>query len=143
MNTQSPSFSMSMRGILLLGGMYTVAWAAFFKYLGQDLLKWLSMNPEYIGTSDGSWLGVFGLLIGLSIFLSAFYPISWRYLILAGIFGKIISSSWFVLEFSPILGWNKRTYFYLFFNEILWIGLLSFVVIRSNKVYQYLKNLPE
>jgi hypothetical protein len=143
MDQQTPSFSMAMRGILLMGGMYTVAWAAFFKYLDDDLLLWLSLNPQFESSADASWLGVFGLFVGLAIFLSAFYPLSWRHLIIVGIAGKVISATWFILEFSPILGWNKRTYFYLFFNEILWMILLTIVLIRSIKVYQYIKTLPE
>jgi hypothetical protein len=143
MDTLSPKFNMSMRGILLIGGMYSVAWAAFFKYLGNDLMIWLSMTPNLSHHVQVNWFGLLGIIIGISIFLSAFYPISWRSLILVGIVGKLVSSLWFVLEIIPVVGWNKRSVFYFFFNEILWIFLLSLVLHRSYKVYQYLKNLPD
>lgn len=142
-NQTIPIFPMPMRGILLLTGMYTVAWSAFFKYLGEHLLRWLSMTPENIPGLESNWFGGFGLLIGFLIFMSAFYPSSWRYLILVGIVGKIISVSWFFLDFIPILGINKRTIFHLAFNELLWLIPLTIIYLRAIKVHTYLKTLPE
>ncbi|MFD2201678.1 hypothetical protein [Shivajiella indica] len=142
-NSIMPSFPMPMRGFLLLTGMYTFAWSAFFRYFGDDLLKWLSMNPMETMDLSGRVFGSIGMLLGFLIFLSAFYPISWQYLILLGIIGKIILATWFVLVFVLELGWNKRTIFHLAFNELLWIILLSIIFARSLKVKKYLKELPE
>lgn len=138
-----PIFPMPMRGLLLLTGMYTFAIGVFFRYLGQDLLKWLSMDPAFTNISGSSVLGSVGMLIGFLIFLSAFYPISWRYLILVGIIGKVLTAIWFVLIFMPDLDWNKRTVFHLVFNDLLWLIPLITIFIRAVQVKKYIDEHPE
>ncbi len=138
-----PIFSMPMRGLLLLAGMYTVAWGAFFKWFGADLIKWLSMNQGVTVPLDFNWFGTFGLVIGIGIFLSAFYPISWMYLILIGALGKLVSAGWFYLVVIENLGWNKRTLFHMIINELFWILPLIWIFFRSLAVKKYLKTLPD
>ena len=79
----------------------------------------------------------------LLIFFSAFYPVSWVYLIIAGITGKIILAIWFSLGFLPDLGWNKRTAFQLIFNEILWLVPLIVIFLRALQVKTYLMKEAE
>lgn len=134
---------MPMRGLLLLTGMYTFAIGAFFRYFGQDLLKWLSMEPSFTTTTSSSALGSVGMLLGFLIFLSAFYPLSWRYLILVGIIGKSILAIWFVLIFMPELDWNKRTVFHLVFNDLIWLIPLITIFVRSSQVKQYIDSQKE
>ncbi|RPA67543.1 hypothetical protein EF405_14175 [Cyclobacteriaceae bacterium YHN15] len=142
-NSIMPSFPMPMRGLLLLTGMYTFAWSAFFRYFGEDLLKWLSMNSTEALDFNGRIFGSIGMLISFLIFLSAFYPISWHYLIMVGIAGKLLLAGWFLFSFIPELGWNKRSIFHLVFNELLWLIPLSIILFRSIRVKKYLKELPE
>ena len=142
-NSIMPSFPMPMRGLLLLTGMYTFAWSAFFRYFGGDLLKWLSMNSTEALDFNGRIFGSIGMLISFLIFLSAFYPISWHYLIMVGIAGKLLLAGWFLFSFIPELGWNKRSIFHLVFNELLWLIPLSIILFRSIRVKKYLKELPE
>ncbi|EMS31191.1 hypothetical protein C943_02338 [Mariniradius saccharolyticus AK6] len=85
-------------------------------------------------------MGSVGMLVGFFIFLSAFYPISWRYLTLAGIIGKILILAWFLGQFLPELGWNKRTIFHVAFSEIFWMIPLIVVYFRALKVKKYLEN---
>lgn len=138
-----PVFPMYFRGLLLLAGMYTIAWSAFYKYFGQELLNWLADGSEVTASLPAEYYGIFGLIVGLVIFVSAFYPVSWVYFILAGITGKVILAIWFSLGFLPELGWNKRTIFHLFFNEMLWLVPLVVIFIRSCTVKDYLKTLPD
>jgi len=135
---QFPIFPMHYRGLLLLAGMYTIAWSAFFKWYGPTLVNWLSMNPEGIEVASASYYGTFGLLVGLVIFVSAFYPVSWIYFIVAGIIGKISLALWFSIGFLPELGWNKRTGFHLIFNELLWLIPVAFIFFRASKVKKFL-----
>ena len=141
-NSLTPTFPMPMRGILLLTGMYSFAWGAFFRFFGEDLLRWLSMQAAAPVDMSGKIFGAVGMLVGFGVFLSAFYPISWRYLILFGIIGKIILSCWFVLGFVPTLDWNKRSIFHLVFNELLWLLPLTLIFLRSVKVQKYVAQLP-
>ncbi len=138
-----PVFPMHFRGLLLLAGMYTIAWSAFYKWFGPTLLNWLTIGNGSIEGLPASYYGNFGIVVGLVIFVSAFYPVSWVYLIIAGITGKIILAIWFALGFLPDLGWNKRTGFHLIFNEILWLIPLVIIFLRALQVKRYLDSLPE
>lgn len=141
--TEFPKFPMHYRGLLLLAGMYTIAWSAFFNWFGTAVLSWLSIGGTSFESLPASSYGIVGMLIGLVIFVSAFYPVSWLYLIVAGILGKILLAIWFGLGFLPDLGWNKRTGFHLIFNEILWLIPLILIGIRAFQVKKYLEELPE
>lgn len=134
-----PTFPMPMRGLLLLTGMYTFAWSAFFRYFGSDLMRWLSMSgPDAVFNPDIS-MGMVGMSVGFLIFVSAFYPISWNVLILIGIIGKLTLAAWFVIVFIPELSWNKRSIFHLVFNELMWLIPLGIIYLRSLQVKEYLK----
>ena len=138
-----PIFPMHFRGLLLLAGIYTVCWSAFYKWYGETLLKWLAMDAELSHLPPYNYFGSFGSLVGLILFVSAFYPISWVWLILAGITGKIIMAIWFSLGFIPDLGWNKRSIFHLVFNELLWLIPLILIFLRSLQVKNYLLEQEE
>ncbi|MDN3203909.1 hypothetical protein [Algoriphagus sediminis] len=133
-----PVFPMYFRGLLLLAGMYTLAWSAFYKWFGGSLLAWLAMDMEAQLDLHSNWFGSFGLVVGLLIFISAFYPVSWIRLMLAGLIGKVIMAVWFVVFFLPELGWNKRTGFELIFNELFWLIPLGFILWRAKEVKDYL-----
>ena len=139
----TPTFPMPMRGLLLLTGMYTFAWSAFFRYFDTDLLRWLAMESAAPTGLSATALGSFGMLVGFLVFLSAFYPISWYYLIVVGILGKFVLALWFAFGFIPELGWNKRTIFHLAFTELLWLIPLVTIYLRAIKVRSYIKALPE
>ncbi|WP_297336665.1 hypothetical protein [Algoriphagus sp.] len=134
-----PIFPMHFRGLLLLAGMYTIAWSAFFRWFGQALLSWLAMDTGLGLELPAQWYGNLGLIVGFAIFVSAFYPVSWVYLIIGGVAGKIILASWFGLGFLPDLGWNKRTGFHLIFNEMAWLIPLILVFLRGLQVKDYLE----
>jgi len=142
-NQPIPHFTMPMRGLILVAGMFTVAWGAFFKWFGQPLLSWLAMQPQEPVNANSNLYGSFVLIIGFLLFLSAFYPISWISLTIIGMAGKLISAIWFAVYYIDILGWNKRTIFHFGFNELLWLVPLSVVLLRAIQVKKYLKTLPE
>lgn len=137
-----PVFPMHFRGILLLAGMYTIAWSAIFNLMDLSILLWLADGNEQLTALSLRYYGGFGIVVGLLIFFGAFYPISWVYLTLAGITGKIILAIWFALGYIPELGWNKRTAFQLIFNEILWVIPLIAVFLRGCQVKNYLAKNP-
>ncbi|MBT0812099.1 hypothetical protein KIH41_12515 [Litoribacter ruber] len=134
-----PQYSMTMRGIVLITGMYTVAWGAFFKWFGDALTGWLAMNPgQDVGLGTNLY-GSVGLIVGTLIFLSGFYPINWKWLTLIGIAGKAIMAIWFAVVFMDTLGWNKRTGFHLFFNELIWIVPLTLSFLKARRVESYMR----
>lgn len=138
-----PIFPMYFRGLLLLAGMYTIAWSAFFKWYGPTLTSWIAMGDPVSARLNPSWFGNFGLLVGIIIFVSSFYPVSWIRLILSGLIGKIALAAWFSLFFLPEIGWNKRSGFILIFNELLWIIPLVWIYLRALGVKQYFERIDE
>ncbi len=142
-NLSFPVFPMHFRGILLLSGMYTIAWSAIFRMMGGSMVTWLADGTVIDASLPVSYYGGFGIVVGLLIFFSAFYPVSWVYLIIAGITGKIILAIWFSLGFLPDLGWNKRTAFQLIFNEILWLVPLIVIFLRALQVKTYISERAE
>lgn len=138
-----PKFQMHYRGLLLLAGMYTIAWSAFYVYFGETLVSWMAMGIVPSSTLPSYFFGIFGMVVGLVIFFAAFYPVSWVWLILIGISGKIILAVWFTLGFVPELGWNKRSIFHLVGNELLWLIPLTLIFLRSLQVKNYLKELEK
>nr|MBI1230413.1 hypothetical protein [Cytophagales bacterium] len=137
----TPTFGMPLRGLLLVAGIYTFVWGAFFKWFGSALLQWLSMDAVVDDLATNTF-GTFGMVVGVVIFLSAFYPLSWFYLIVAGAAGKAISTGWFLILYSDIVGWNKRSIFHVTFNELLWLILLLIILYKANKTKTYVKSLP-
>lgn len=138
-----PMFTMSNRGILLLSGIYTAAWAAFFKWFGPQLFSWLSMQAYLEDSMPTGFYGAIGIIAGVSLLLSAFYPISWIYLLAAGVFGKLVSILTFLLLYMPNLEWNKRIAFHLIFNEALCLLLIGIMLWKAWQVRKYLQTLPE
>ena len=134
---------MHYRGLLLLAGMYTIAWSAFYVYFGETVVNWMGMGLIPSSSLPSYFFGIFGMLVGLVIFFAAFYPVSWVWLILIGISGKIILALWFTLGFIPELGWNKRSIFHLVGNELLWLIPLTLIFLRSLQVKNYLKELEK
>lgn len=142
-NPNFPKFPMHFRGLLMLTGVYTISWAALYRMIGPELMRWFAMGNENIAALPFSYFGAFGIIAGLAIFMSAFYPVSWVWLILAGITGKLITAIWFTLGFAPELDWNKRTVFHLVFNELIWLIPLILVFLRALQVKNYLKETDQ
>ncbi len=142
-NADFPKFPMHFRGLLLLTGVYTISWSALFRMIGPELMRWFSMGNENLELLPYAVFGATGIIVGLTIFMSAFYPVSWVWLILAGITGKLVTAIWFTLGFAPVLDWNKRTIFHLVFNELIWLIPLILVFLRALQVKNYLKETEQ
>lgn len=75
-NPEFPLFTMPHRGLLLLSGIYTILWGAFFRWFGPTVLNWLAMGNGLDGWSGTHFYGGVGMIAGLLIFLSAFTPLA-------------------------------------------------------------------
>jgi hypothetical protein len=84
-----------------------------------------------------------GIIAGILLLLSAFYPISWIYLTAIGLFGKLITLLTFFILYMPNLEWNKRIGFHLFFNELLCLLLVAGMLWKAWQVKKYLQTLPD
>jgi hypothetical protein len=138
-----PMFTMANRGLLLLCGIYTIAWAGLFKWFGSALFSWLAMQSDLDIMMTTGWYGTIGIIAGVLLFLSAFYPVSWIYLIAIGLTGKLITIIYFLLVYLPNFEWNKRIGFHLIFNEALFFLLITGMLWKAWRVKKYLATLPD
>lgn len=134
---------MPHRGLLLLAGIYTILWGAFFRWFGPTVLNWLAMDAGLEGWSGTLFYGSLGMIAGLLVFLSAFYPISWVYLMGLGIVMKVASLVSFLILYMGDMAWNKRLGFHLIFNETLWLIPLTIILWKALQVKKYLKSLSD
>lgn len=134
---------MPHRGLLLLAGIYTILWGAFFRWFGPTVLNWLAMDTGLAGWSGTVFYGSLGIIAGLLVFLSAFYPISWVYLMGLGIVMKVASLVSFLVLYMDDMAWNKRLGFHLIFNETLWLIPLTIILWKALQVKKYLKSLSD
>ncbi|SEJ30035.1 hypothetical protein SAMN05192553_103121 [Cyclobacterium xiamenense] len=141
--TEFPRFTMPHRGLLLLAGIYTILWGAFFRWFGPTVLNWLAMDAGLEGWSGTLFYGSLGMIAGLLVFLSAFYPISWVYLMGLGIVMKVASLVSFLILYMGDMAWNKRLGFHLIFNETLWLIPLTIILWKALQVKKYLKSLSD
>lgn len=132
---------MPHRGLLLLAGIYAVLWGAFFRWFGPTVLNWLAMGTGLEVWQGTVFYGSLGMLAGLLLFLSAFYPLSWIYLMGLGIISKVASLVTFLALYMGDMDWNKRLGFHLIFNELLWLIPLSIIFWKALQVKKYLKSL--
>ncbi|MFC4874097.1 hypothetical protein [Negadavirga shengliensis] len=134
-----PAFTMPMRGLLLLTGIYTSLWGAFFRWFGEEAFTWLAMEIEPVAVSGTTAYGTVGMITGIAVFLAAFYPLSWIYLIVVGIMGKLVTLTWFLTGYIGEVGWNKRSVFHVVFNEAIWLVPLSIILYNAWEVKKFLK----
>ena len=59
---------MHYRGLLLLAGMYTIAWSTFYVYFGETVVNWMAMGLVPSSTLPSYFFGIFGMVVGLVIF---------------------------------------------------------------------------
>ena len=138
-----PVFTMSNRGILLLSGIYTTVWAAFFRWFGPEIFSWLSMQDDFSMILGTEFYSTVGIIAGIILLLSAFYPISWIYLTSLGLLGKLVTLFTFLFLYMPNLDWNKRIVFHLFFNELVCVLLVAGMLWKAWQVKKYLQTIPE
>lgn len=138
-----PTFTMPMRGLLMLSGIYMALWGAFFRWFGDAAFSWLAMETTPLSASGISGYGTLGIIAGILTFLAAFYPLSWIYLIAVGILGKTTTLIWFMTAYIGDLGWNKRTVFHVVFNEAIWLIPLCILLYKAWRVKKYLGNIKD
>ena len=56
---------MHYRGLLLLAGMYTIAWSTFYVYFGETVVNWMAMGLVPSSTLPSYFFGIFGMVVGL------------------------------------------------------------------------------
>jgi hypothetical protein len=120
-----------MRGVLLIGAAYNMAWA-FFLYLAPfSYLKWITEGVQ----SKNNWVSYQAIgiaIIGIFMFLGTLYPIKFRWLILLSFLAKLIGG---LIVFQVIMKseFTRKFLFHLLMNDIVWLIPLFLITTAAFK----------
>jgi hypothetical protein len=125
------TFPTTQRGLLLLLGVWQLAWGFFLKNFSTAIAKWLSQQAEFEAASLSSF-GLVIMITGAMLLLATAYPITYRWVIFvaAGILllsGLIL---WLVI-FDGLQ--QKQLFFHLIMNYLIPVIILLLI---ARKNYQ-------
>jgi len=135
MQTEEPlRFEPWMRGILLLAGIYNLAWGLFIYNFPDAFYQWVTETENPAVAAIG-WQGMGVLFFGVLYIATALYPGKLWYLIIAGILSKLIGGVWFYFVVMQQEVTHKFL-FHLIMNDLVWIIPFTVILIRAWKVYK-------
>ncbi|MBK6264426.1 hypothetical protein JKA74_05205 [Marivirga sp. S37H4] len=108
-----------MRGVLLIGAVYNIAWALFLYWKPGSYIKWISEGEQ----TENPWViyQAIGVgIIGLCMFLSTLYPIKLRWLIVLTFIAKLLGGL-FVYQLIMEAMFTKKFMFHLLMNDLVWL----------------------
>lgn len=123
-----------MRGVLLLAGIYNLAWGFFIYNFPNSFYQWVTQTENQAVSAIG-WQGLGVLFFGFLYVATAMYPGKLWYLVIAGILSKLCGGLWFYYVIMQQEVTNKFL-FHLIMNDLVWIIPFTFIAIRAWKVYR-------
>ncbi len=134
MQTEEPlRFEPWMRGVLLLAGIYNLAWGFFIKNFPNSFYQWVT-ETENPAIPAIEWQGLGVLFFGVLYALTALYPRRLWYLVIAGILSKLLGGLWFYFIIMEQTITNKFI-FHLIMNDLVWVVPFTIITMRAWKVY--------
>ncbi len=122
-----------MRGVLLLAGIYNLAWGLFIYNFPAAFVNWLSQGAMNEGSSLVTYQGL-GVLLLAGVFIwTAIYFHKLGYLIWPAIFLKVAGGPWTYFILLDGL-FTKRFAFHLIMNDLIWVIPLTIIALRWTKV---------
>lgn len=117
-----------MRGILLVAGVYNLAWGIFIYNFPDAFYSWLveaSVEASNWIVIQGAGTFVFGVLY----ILAALFPIRFWYLILLGLISKLAGA--IGLYFFTDRNITNHFIFHVLVNDLAWIVPLALITYRA------------
>lgn len=117
-----------MRGILLVAGVYNLAWGVFIYNFPDAFYSWLiEANRE-----ASQWIvyqGAGTFIFGILYILAALYPLRFWYLILLGLISKL--SGALGMYFFIDKNITSHFIFHVLLNDLAWIVPLAIITYRA------------
>ncbi len=126
-----------MRGLLLIAGIYNLAWGFFIYNFPNAFYQWVT-RLESPAVSIIIWQGLGVMIFGVLYVLIAIYPKKLWYLIVLGMLSKAVGAVWFYAYIMDMRV-TKQFYFHLIMNDLIWILPFIVMVIRAARVYGFIK----
>ena len=135
MQTEEPlRFEPWMRGVLLLAGIYNLAWGFFIYHFPNSFYQWVT-ETENPALPVIEWQGLGVLFFGFIYVATAIYPRKLWYLVIAGILSKLLGGIWFYFVVMQQTVTNKFL-FHLIMNDWVWVIPFTIIAVRAWKVYR-------
>lgn len=131
---ESLRFEPWMRGVLLLAGIYNLAWGFFIYNFPDAFYQWVTATEKPAIPAIG-WQGMGVLFFGVLYMATALYPGKLWYLLIAGILSKLLGGMWFYWVVMQQEVTNKFL-FHLIMNDLVWIIPFTIIATRAWKVYR-------
>ncbi|MEQ8713081.1 MAG: hypothetical protein RIC80_08685 [Cyclobacteriaceae bacterium] len=122
-----------MRGVLLLAGIYNLAWGLFIYNFPEAFISWLSQGAIVAAGPIIGYQGL-GVLLLAGVFLwTAIYFHKLGYLIWVTIGFKLAGGPW---TFYMLLDglYTKRFLFHLIMNDLIWVIPLTIIALKWTRV---------
>lgn len=119
-----------MRGVLLLAGVYNLAWGLFIYSFPEAFHQWLTAKAVAYAGKLVIYQGMGVFIFGMMYILTALYPLRFWYLILLGLLSKLLGAIgvyFFIIDKTV----TKQFIFHLLVNDLVWLVPLAFITYRA------------
>lgn len=118
-----------MRGVLLLAGIYNLAWGLFIYNFPSAFIRWLSDGAITEAGTLVDYQGLGVLLLAGAFLWAAIYFRKLGYLVWVAIVLKLVGGPW---TFYMLLDglYTKRFLFHLIMNDLLWVIPLTIIALK-------------
>lgn len=118
-----------MRGVLLITGVYNLAWGVFIYNFPDAFYSWLTAQNAEAGqiiVYQGAGTFIFGIIY----LVAALYPVRFWYLILLGFLSKLFGAigAYFLIIDSNI---TRHFIFHVLVNDLAWLLPLGIITYRA------------
>lgn len=118
-----------IRGLLLLAGIYNLAWGFFIYNFPDAFITWLSQGAIPKADPIVGYQGLGVLLLAGMFLWTAIYFHKLGYLVWVAIVLKLVGGPW---TFYMLLDglYTKRFLFHLIMNDLIWVIPLTFIALK-------------
>ncbi len=119
-----------MRGVLLMAGVYNLAWGLFIYNFPEAFHKWLTAGAVVYAGKLVIYQGIGVFVFGIMYILATLYPLRFWYLILLGLISKLVGAIgvYFLIINKTV---TKQFIFHVLVNDLAWVVPLAFITYRT------------
>lgn len=119
-----------MRGLLLMAGVYNLAWGIFIYNFPKAFHQWLTAGSVAYTGKLVIYQGVGVIIFGIFYILATLYPFRFWYLILLGLISKLLGAIgvYFLIINKTV---TKQFIFHVLVNDLAWVIPLAFITYRA------------
>lgn len=124
-----------MRGVLLMAGVYNLAWGVFIYNFPDAFYSWLTEQKAVAGELV-IYQGAGTFIFGIIYLIAALYPVRFWYLILLGFISKLSGA---IGVYFLIIDTNvtRHFIFHVLVNDLVWLIPMAIITYRAYKLQKF------